>query len=110
MIDDSKGFWGNIRLRAVSILLLNLKKAARSTRAESGEAAIVIHSENFAVDQDRGFPALPLITASPLSALVDRTAFFGFNSKIETARSLRKYNLTLFFDIFFLIMKRSINM
>ena len=37
---------------------------------------------------DRGFATLPLITASPLSALVDRAAFFGFNSKIETARSL----------------------
>ena len=28
------------------------------------------------------------IAASPLSALVDRAAFFGFNSKRETARSL----------------------
>ena len=37
---------------------------------------------------DQGFATLPLIAALPLSALVDRGAFFGFNSKRETVRSL----------------------
>ena len=40
---------------------------------------------------NRGFAALPLIAASPLSALVDRAAFFVFNSKRETARSLKRH-------------------
>ena len=63
------------RLRAVSRLLLNPKKRRnrRGPRAgdqrESGEAAIA---------------------ASPLSALVDRAAFFGSNSKQETVRSRKQ--------------------
>ena len=77
------------RLRTVSRLLFKSEKSGaidegRERRSrdqrESSEAAIVTHN--------RGFTALPLIAASPFSALVNRTAFFGFNSKRETARSL----------------------